>query len=251
MNRRIVAGNWKSNTSLSEAKELVDSIANALASRTGHCRVIVAPPVPYICALKSLATGKIGLSAQNSSAYHEGAYTGEYTPAMLASVGVEYVIVGHSERRQLFGESDAIVAKKVQNVLEAGLYAILCVGETLEERDSGQAFEVVERQLKVAMLDHVSGEETGNVILAYEPVWAIGTGKTATAEQAQEMHRFIRSLLEQAYGAAAEDVAILYGGSVKASNAAELFAGEDVDGALVGGASLKADEFIAIIDANS
>lgn len=251
MNRKIVAGNWKSNTSLSEAKELVESVAAALTNRAGHCRVIIAPPVPYLCAVKPLTTGRIGLSAQNSSAYHEGAYTGEYTPAMLASAGAEYVIVGHSERRQLFGETDAIVAKKVQNVLEAGLYAILCVGETLEERDSGQAFEVVERQLKVAMLDHVSGEETGNVILAYEPVWAIGTGKTATADQAQEMHRFIRSLLAKAYGAAAEDVAILYGGSVKASNAAELFSGEDVDGALVGGASLKADEFLAIIDANS
>ena len=250
MNRKIVAGNWKSNTSLSEAKELLEAVAKGLNDRDAHCRVIVAPPVPYLCALKSISNGRIGLSAQNSSAFHEGAYTGEYTPAMLSGVGVEYVIVGHSERRQLFGETDEVVAKKVQNILEAGLYAILCIGETLEEREAGNAFEVVERQLKAAMLNTVSAEETGNVIVAYEPVWAIGTGKTATAEQAQEMHAYIRSLLKSAYGNAAEDEAILYGGSVKGSNAQELFAGEDVDGALVGGASLKADEFLSIVDAN-
>jgi len=142
------------------------------------------------------------------------------------------------------------VARKVQNILEAGLFVILCVGETLEERESGQAFDVVKRQLSVAMLDKVNQEEVGNVILAYEPVWAIGTGKTATAEQAAEMHSFVRGLLIEKYGNGAEEVPILYGGSVKASNAAELFAGEDVDGALVGGASLKASEFIDIIDAN-
>lgn len=250
MKRKIVAGNWKSNTGISEAKELAETVSKSLAERDAHCRVIIAPPVPYLCAIKPLANGRVGLAAQNCSAHHEGAFTGEYTASMLASVGVSYIIAGHSERRQLFGETDELVARKVQHILEAGLYVILCVGETLEEREADKAFEVVERQLREAMFTKVSSEEVGNVIIAYEPVWAIGTGKTATSAEAAEMHTFIRGLLHTAYGSGAEEVPILYGGSVKGSNAAELFAGEDVDGALVGGASLKASEFLEIIDAN-
>lgn len=250
MKRKIVAGNWKSNTSLNEAKELVEALYKGLGEREGHCRVLIAPPTPYLGVLKGMVNGRIGLAAQNSSAYDMGAYTGESTPAMLANVGAEYILAGHSERRQFFGENDEVVARKVHHILDAGLYAILCVGESLEEREGGTAFDVVKRQLKRAMLDQVSAEEAGNVIVAYEPVWAIGTGKTASPEQAAEMHTYIRGLLRDAYANAAADVSILYGGSVKASNAAELFAGEDVDGALVGGASLKADEFLAIIDAN-
>lgn len=250
MKRKIVAGNWKSNTSLSEAKELVENLHKGLAEREGHCRVLIAPPTPYLCALKGAVNSRISLAAQNSSAFDMGAYTGESTPSMLASVGAEYIITGHSERRQYFGETDEVVARKVHQILDAGLYAVLCVGESLEERENGSAFDVVKRQLERAMLNQVSAEEAGNVIVAYEPVWAIGTGKTASPEQAAEMHTYIRQLLKEAYADAAADVSILYGGSVKAANAAELFAGEDVDGALVGGASLKADEFLAIIDAN-
>ncbi len=250
MKKKIVAGNWKSNTGINEAKELAESIAEGLAMRSGYCRVIIAPPTPYIGALKAIANGKLALAAQNSSAYHEGAYTGEVTPTMLAGVGATYVIVGHSERRQLFAETNEVVARKLQHVLEAGLFAILCVGETLEERENGLAKTVVEQQLQSAMLSTVNRDEVGNVIVAYEPVWAIGTGKTATTDQAGEMHTFIRSLLAKTYDTAADEVAILYGGSVKPENAPELFACNDVDGALVGGASLNADDFLAIIDAN-
>lgn len=250
MKRKIVAGNWKSNTTYTEAKELAEAIYKGLLERENHCRVIIAPPVPYLCGLKSITNGKIGLASQNSSAYDEGAFTGEYTPSMLAGVGIDYVIAGHSERRHFFNETDEVVARKVHQVLDAGLYAILCVGELLQERESGMAYEVVKRQLSASMFNQVSAEAAGNVIIAYEPVWAIGTGKTATAEEADEMHNFIRRNLREAYGNVADDVPILYGGSVKASNAAELFAGADVDGALVGGASLNAEDFLAIIDAN-
>jgi triosephosphate isomerase len=251
MKRKIVAGNWKSNTSFTEAKELVEKLYRELSHQPVGCRVVIAPPTPFLSGLKSMMNGRIALAAQNSSAYDAGAFTGEYTPAMLSGVGVTYVIAGHSERRQFFGETDLVVAKKVSNILEAGLYVILCVGELLEERDANRQFDVVKTQLQVALFSQVSGEEVANVVIAYEPVWAIGTGRTATPEQAGEMHAYIRALLRETYGAVADDVPVLYGGSVTGSNAAELFAVEDVDGALVGGASLKADEFLQIIDANN
>lgn len=251
MKRKIVAGNWKSNTSFTEAKELVDKLYRELSHQLVGCRVVIAPPTPYLSGLKPLMNGRIALAAQNSSAHDAGAFTGEYTATMLSGVGVTYVIAGHSERRQYFGESDQVVAKKVSNILEAGLYVILCVGESLDERDANRQFEVVKAQLQAALFSQVSEEEVANVVIAYEPVWAIGTGRTATPEQVGEMHSFIRSLLFDTYGAVAHDVPLLYGGSVKGSNAAELFAVEEVDGALVGGASLKAEEFLQIVEANN
>lgn len=251
MNRKIVAGNWKSNTRWSEAQELLTALTDGLNERNEPCRVIVAPPMPYLCGLRAKQAGRIALAAQNCSAYDMGAFTGESTAAMLESMGVNYVICGHSERRQLFGENNEIVRQKVHNALDAGIYPILCVGESLEQRDGGMAFQTVKEQLDAALIKAVSADAAGNVIVAYEPVWAIGTGRTASAEQAGEMHTYIRTLLKTAYNDVANDIPILYGGSVKASNAAELFAADEVDGALVGGASLAADEFLAIIDANS
>lgn len=249
MKRKIVAGNWKSNTNFGEAKALIEGLSDALVDHDGG-RVIVAPPAPYLAALKPLCGAHIALAAQNCSAHDTGAFTGEYTAGMLDSIGVQYVIAGHSERRQLFGEDNATVARKVRNILDAGLFAILCVGESLEEREAGRHFEVVQEQLKVALLDPIDTEEARHVIVAYEPVWAIGTGKTATSEQAQEMHAAIRKWMKERYDATAEDLSILYGGSVKPNNAGELFGQADVDGGLIGGASLKVEDFKAIIEAN-
>lgn len=249
MKRKIVAGNWKSNTNLGEAKALVEGLTEQLKEYDGG-RVIIAPPAPYLGTLKPLCGPNIALAAQNCSAYDTGAFTGEYTAGMLDSVGVQYVLAGHSERRQLFGEDNATVARKVRNILDAGLFAILCVGESLDERESGRHFDVVKEQLDVALFKPVDAEEARHVIVAYEPVWAIGTGKTASAEQAQEMHAAIRNWMKDRYGNVAEDLSILYGGSVKPANAGELFNQQDVDGGLIGGASLKVDDFVSIIEAN-
>jgi len=242
MRRQIVAGNWKMNGS----KELVQQIIGQVCSQLADVEpeVVVVPPAPYISGVVSLAAGGLSVGAQNVSQWRAGAYTGEVSAEMAADLGCEFVLAGHSERRQLFGETDDVVAAKVECVLEQGLVAVVCVGETLDERNAGRAREVVSRQVRCGLV-RVSAGQWRQVVVAYEPVWAIGTGKTATASDAQSMHASIRAVLKE-LGAPSEELSILYGGSVKADNAAALFAEPDVDGGLIGGASLKAEEFLSI-----
>jgi triosephosphate isomerase len=235
MQRRLVAGNWKMHGSLSANRALLDAVLAGMQGLRGvECAVCV--PFPYLAdAAARLQGSALALGAQNLSEHAQGAYTGEVSASMLAEFGCRFVIVGHSERRQLFGEADAAVAAKFAAAQAAGMIPILCVGETLEERDGGSTERVVMRQLD-AVLTRV---KFGNAVLAYEPVWAIGTGRTATPEQAQAVHAALR-------GRVGGQARILYGGSVKASNAAEIFAMPDVDGGLIGGASLVAADFVAI-----
>lgn len=241
----LIAGNWKSNTTLPEAVRLAEAVAEAVGTTTVD--VAVCPPLVSLDAVYNALRGSsVKLGAQNLSATDAGAYTGEVTGAMLKSVGCTYAIVGHSERRQYYGETDTVVAEKVARAQAAGLVPILCVGETLEERRAGRVEAVVETQLSAA-LQHV---DPARLVIAYEPVWAIGTGETATPEQAQEVHAFIRQQLAARFGAeAARTIAVLYGGSMKASNAAELLTQPDVDGGLIGGASLDAAGFSSIVRA--
>ena len=234
---RLVAGNWKMHGSRESIRILLDAIVAGAGRPSSQCAVC--PPFPYLAqAAERLRGSAIAWGAQNASEHASGAYTGEVSVAMLAEFGCRYVIVGHSERRQIFGESDAQVAAKFAAARAAGITPILCVGETLEEREAGRTEEVVERQLG-AILRNVDFE---NAVLAYEPVWAIGTGRNATPEQAQAVHAFLRARLSA-------DVRILYGGSVKASNAEAIFAMPDVDGGLIGGASLVSKEFLEIVRA--
>lgn len=244
MRTKLVAGNWKMNASKSQATTLITEIL-VEQERFNGVEVAVFPPFVYLEHVAGLVQGQVTVGAQDVSDRSQGAFTGDVAASMLADLGMSYVLVGHSERRQLHGETDQVVARKVQAALSVGLKPVLCVGETLAERDAGLVKEVVARQLNV-VLEHVGVEGFSNVILAYEPVWAIGTGKTATPEQAQEVHACLRGLLAVASAELAEKVRILYGGSVNQGNAAALFALPDVDGALVGGASLKAQDFIAI-----
>jgi len=249
MRKNIVAGNWKMNKTLEEGIELAEAVDKLVSQGTPeNTDVIIAPPFIHLAELaKRIDTGKVKLSAQNCAAEAAGAYTGEVSAAMVRSTGAEYVIIGHSERRQYYGETDAILKKKTELALENDLTPIFCCGEVLEERNAKQHFEVVKTQISDALF-LLSEEEFGKIIIAYEPVWAIGTGVTATPEQAQEMHAYIRSLVNNRYGKQiAEDITILYGGSCKPSNAGVLFSNPDVDGGLIGGASLKADDFYAII----
>ncbi len=248
MRRRIVAGNWKMNGSKDLVQQLVGDIREHVADLDEAVKstldVVIIPPALYAdsvigCCGDALATG-----VQNVSQWQSGAYTGEISSGMALDLGCQYVLVGHSERRQLFAESDEVIARKVTRVLESGLTAILCVGETLEEREAGQAESIVASQVRQG-LSTVSSDQWSRVVVAYEPVWAIGTGKTATAEDAQAMHAEIRGVLEQ-MNAPSRNISVLYGGSVKADNAAALFAEPDIDGGLIGGASLKADEFVSI-----
>lgn len=248
MRTKVIAGNWKMNLDYAQAMSLVDGIMQ-MTDDNMKTRIVLAPPFPYLAhiELQSKLRTNIFIAAQNCSDKASGAYTGEVSVSMLRSIGVEGVILGHSERRTIYKESDEMIANKVRRVLENGIQPIFCCGESLEERNAGTHFDVVRSQV-VSGIFHASAIEISDSIIAYEPVWAIGTGVNATASQAQEMHRFIRNLTEEKYGAeVASKVRILYGGSVNASNAAELFACEDVDGALVGGASLKAREFSSII----
>lgn len=244
----LIAGNWKSNTNLATATTL----AAAVAEQASSSRVDVAVCVPsvFIAAVgEALGASGVKLGAQNLSATGEGAYTGEITAAMLASVGCSHVIVGHSERRTYYGETDAIVATKTRKALDGGLVPIACIGETLDERRAGQAEAVVSRQVD-AIIAVVEASETASFVLAYEPVWAIGTGETATPQQAQDMHAHIRALLASKYGAElAAAIPILYGGSMNAANAMELLAQPDVDGGLIGGASMKPADFATIVRA--
>ena len=249
MRKHIVAGNWKMNCTFTEADELVNGIMEQLEEKElpRETQLIVCPPLPYLEMTTDYANDSYFLvGAQNVSDQERGAYTGEVSAEMLESMEIDYCIVGHSERRQYYGETDAIVAAKVDRLLAHGLKPIVCVGEVLEEREAGRQLEVVKRQVEQGLF-HLTAEQMQEVVIAYEPVWAIGTGRTATPEQAQEIHAHIRSLLAAKYGQAlADEVSILYGGSCKPSNAKELFACPDIDGGLIGGASLKADDFIAI-----
>ena len=235
------------NTTKPEGKELAQEVAALSAGVPEHEGLIVAPPFTHLCAVnKALAGSRVELSAQNCADHEKGAYTGEVSVSMLKAVGCKWVILGHSERRQYYGETDEKLVVKVKLALEAGLGVILCVGENLEEREAGKHFDVCGAQIK-NVLYNFTEEDMKHVIVAYEPVWAIGTGKTATAEQAEEIHAFIRKTLAEKFGAqVSDDTTILYGGSCKPSNAKELFAQPDIDGGLIGGAALKAADFIEI-----
>ena len=250
MRKKIVAGNWKMNTVKPEGVELAKEVAALSAGVPEGVGLIVAPPFTHLCCVnKALSGSRVELSAQNCADHVKGAYTGEVSADMLTAVGCKWVILGHSERRQYYGETDEKLVVKTKLALEAGLGVILCVGENLEEREAGKHFDVCASQIK-NVLYNFSSEDMKNVIVAYEPVWAIGTGKTATAEQAEEIHAFIRKTLAEKFGSeVAEDVTILYGGSCKPSNAKELFAQPDIDGGLIGGAALKAADFIEIAKA--
>ncbi|KPK12870.1 MAG: triosephosphate isomerase [Acidithiobacillales bacterium SG8_45] len=245
MRNFLVAGNWKMHGDDASNRELVAGIIEG-APAADNVSLLVCPPFPYLASVASQLQGSVvELGAQNVSEHEAGAYTGEVAPAMLRDLGCRYVIVGHSERRALYGESSVQVAEKMAAALGAGLVPILCVGEMLEEREAGRTEEVVGKQLAAALERNGIAAFKGAVI-AYEPVWAIGTGKTATPEQAQDVHRYIRSVLAEQDASVAETVQILYGGSVKGDNAAGLFAMPDIDGGLIGGASLKPADFLAI-----
>lgn len=240
----LVAGNWKMNG----REALLSEMAEALSSYEGVAQVLICPPFPYLAAARSQLPAAIKVGGQNLSDQDVGAFTGEVSAAMLAEVGCSHVIVGHSERRALYGETDAVIADKFSRAQAAGLVPILCVGETLEEREAGNTESVVCGQLQ-AVIDAVGIAAFGKAVVAYEPVWAIGTGRTASPEQAQEVHASLRASLGKNDPDIAESLCLLYGGSVKADNAALLFAQSDIDGGLIGGASLTADSFIAICQA--
>jgi triosephosphate isomerase len=244
----LVAGNWKMNGSKAANAALIDGIL-ADMPQSGTVRLVVCPPYPYLHELAMRLEGtELALGAQNVSQHAAGAYTGEVCATMLRDIGCVYVIVGHSERRAMMGESSGIVAAKFVAALAAGLTPILCVGETLEEREADRTESVIDEQLN-AVLDSAGIEAFESAVIAYEPVWAIGTGRVATPEQAQEVHGHIRSALNLRSGKVAAEIQILYGGSVKGENAAGLFTMPDIDGGLIGGASLKSDDFLAIADA--
>jgi triosephosphate isomerase len=249
MRKKIAAGNWKMHTNLREGVALASEIDKKLqkAPINSEIGIVIAVPFTHLATISQVIdTERICIAAQNVAFEPKGAYTGEIGAKMLKSVGVKAVIIGHSERRQYFGENDDILAKKITRVIENDMKAIFCCGEVLSERNSGNHFNVVENQVKNALFGF-SSEDIKKVIIAYEPVWAIGTGVTATSAQAQEMHAFIRKLISQKYGnEIAQNMTILYGGSVKPDNSKELFAQEDVDGGLIGGASLDAEDFYKI-----
>jgi triosephosphate isomerase (TIM) len=244
--QKIVAGNWKMNGS----KESISLLINGLLKMDdSNSEVVVAPSFPYLSQVYDLVDGSgLILAAQNVSHELKGAYTGEVSASMLGDFGVKYVLLGHSERRSLYGETDAVIASKVKTVLGFSLTPMLCIGETLAERELGQTLEVCERQIQ-AIIDVVGIGSFERMVIAYEPVWAIGTGLSASAEQAQEVHQSIRAFLAKSSVSVSQKIQILYGGSVKASTSSALFEMPDVDGALVGGASLDAKEFIAIVKA--
>lgn len=243
--KKLIAGNWKMNGSAASNAALVQALLSG--SSDWQCSVAVCVPAPYLAQVQGLVAGTgIDLGAQDVSQHESGAFTGEASASMLQDFGTRYAIVGHSERRQYHGETDVVVATKAQRALAAGITPIVCVGETLAEREAGRTEEVVKRQL--AAVIHANGHCISEIVVAYEPVWAIGTGKTATPEQAQQVHAVLRAQLRAA-SAQADRVHILYGGSMNAANAAQLLSQADIDGGLVGGASLKAADFLSIIAA--
>ncbi len=246
MRKKIVAGNWKMNTLPAEGVALAQEVVAGKGTVCNCVNFIVCPPFTHLSEVARVVKGSgIALGAQNCAAEEKGAYTGEVSAAMIAALGCEYVILGHSERRQYYGETSATLNRKMAQAYAHGLTPIYCVGENLEEREAGKHFDVVKAQIEEVVYE-LTPEQFSKLVIAYEPVWAIGTGKTATAEQAQEIHAYIRQVLAAKFGAAAAETAILYGGSCKPGNAAELFAKEDVDGGLIGGAALKAEDFLAI-----
>ena len=247
MRKKIVAGNWKMNKTASESMQLIAEIKSQKLDK--NVSVFIAPThVNLSAAVESTKADEIEVIAQNMHQSSSGAYTGEISADMLLDIGVKHVLLGHSERRAYFGETDELLKEKVQAALDAGLHMIFCFGEELEDRKSGDHFTVVKQQLSTALFD-CNKAQWRQIVLAYEPVWAIGTGETASPAQAQEMHAYIRTLLAEHYDkTCAQEVSILYGGSVKPANAAEIFAQPDVDGGLIGGASLQAEDFAAIIN---
>jgi triosephosphate isomerase len=250
MRKKIVAGNWKMNLDYNEGLSLFSEIVNMVKDEiTGTQTAVICSPFIHLHSLAQLAKGydKVAIGAQNAHQAESGAYTGEISAKMVKSTGAEYVILGHSERRQYFGESNELLATKTDTALKNGLKPIFCIGETLEERETEVHFDVIKKQL-VEGVFHLSAEQFAQVILAYEPVWAIGTGKTATAAQAQEVHAFIRNEVANQYNqTVADDTSILYGGSCNPKNAQELFEQGDIDGGLIGGASLKSRDFLDIV----
>lgn len=250
MRKKIVAGNWKMNLDFSQAQQLMQQLAEYQNNNTSACEVYIAPPALYLTTAKNtFSKGEVGVFIQEVSEHTSGAYTGEISVDMLSSIGAQGAIIAHSERRQYHGETDSHANRKVKMCLDKGLTPIYCNGETLEQRKANQHFEVIKNQTEVALFT-LTAEEIKKVVIAYEPVWAIGTGETATPEQAQEIHAFIRNLIADKYGKeVAEEVSILYGGSVKPNNAKEIFSKPDVDGGLIGGAALKVEDFSAIIEA--
>ncbi len=247
MRQKIVAGNWKMHKNAEETEDLLNDLIDKLPN-DAEAQIIVAPTfVNLASAVDHLEFTNIGVAAQNMHQSESGAFTGEISADMLKSIGVNIVILGHSERRAYFHETDALLAEKVNTALKHELQVIFCFGEELKDRQSGNHFNIVENQLKDGLF-HLEAKDWENIVLAYEPVWAIGTGETASPDQAQEMHKFIRETLASKYGATvAEEVSILYGGSVKPDNAKEIFSKPDVDGGLIGGAALKAVDFTAIV----
>ncbi len=250
MRKNIVAGNWKMNKTLQEGLDFSNELKELLKDKTLKCEVVIGTPYIHLSEVaKTVEGSKINVAAQNCANKESGAYTGEISASMIASTGANHVILGHSERRAYYNETAALLKEKVALALANNLTPIFCIGEVLEERESGKHFEVVATQLKESLFD-LSKEDFSKIVVAYEPVWAIGTGKTASPEQAQEIHAFIRETIAEKYGKeVADNTSILYGGSCNAGNAKELFSNPDVDGGLIGGASLEPDKFLPIIEA--
>ncbi len=250
MRTKMVAANWKMNLNLQEGIEMAKELNQALSAKAPNCKVVLATPFIHLAKLSEIVTPNlIHIAAENCADKEAGAYTGEVSAAMIASTGATHVIIGHSERRSYYHEDSAMLKEKVKLALANGLSPIFCVGESLEQRESEKHFELVESQIREALFD-LPASEFAKITLAYEPVWAIGTGLTATSDQAEEMHAYIRKVLADKYGSEiAEGCSILYGGSCNAKNAAELFAQKNVDGGLIGGASLKVETFLPIVEA--
>lgn len=250
MRKKIVAGNWKMNKNLQEGIALAQELNTILTAEKPNCDVVICTPFIHLAKVSELIDHSVlGLGAENCADKAKGAYTGEVSAEMVKSTGAEYVILGHSERREYYKESYEVLKEKVLLALENGLQVIFCIGESLEEREQGIQNQIVKAELEGSVFN-LSAEDFSKIVIAYEPIWAIGTGKTATSDQAEEIHAYIRSVIADKYGAeVADSTSILYGGSCKASNAPELFAKPDIDGGLIGGASLKAADFKGIIDA--
>jgi triosephosphate isomerase (TIM) len=250
MRRKVIAGNWKMNKDIHETANLIVELMERMKDFKSQVDVVICPPYTSLVVAKSLIKdSQIKLGAQNMSQYDDGAYTGEISAKMLTTIGCQYIIIGHSERRQYFKETDDLVNSKVRKALSVGLTPIVCIGETLEEREAGVTDRIITTQIK-GVLRELSSSEVEKIIIAYEPVWAIGTGKNATPEQANQVHKLIRKLIGQLYSwSLAEKILIQYGGSMNAQNAASLLSQSDIDGGLIGGASLKSDAFLTIIQA--
>ena len=251
MRKNIVAGNWKMNTTVPEGVKLAKEVNDAVAAAKDlKCEVVIGVPFTHLTAVKAVIDiNKVGLAAENCAAKDKGAYTGEVSAAMVASTGANYVILGHSERREYFNETPEMLKEKVDLALANGLKVIFCCGERLELRENGTYKEYIKSEIEGSLF-HLSADQFANIVIAYEPIWAIGTGKTATSDQAEEVHAVIRGLVADKYGKqVADDTTILYGGSCKPANAPELFSKPDIDGGLIGGASLKADSFMGIVTA--